>query len=207
MSSRANPADPLAADSEVRGDGGTGADRPLGRSTRSSRSPRAAWLALGLFAGLLVLTVASAMRGSTSVFSLETTLRGVLAVFGLGAPLEPAADQIIVELRLWRTLVCVGVGASLALSGALLQGVFRNALASPSVLGVTTGASFGATLGILVLAGYGSLSIVERLAFAAPLFVTACAFVGGLAVTVLVQLPAALVEYADRVHAVTIPVA
>ena len=66
---------------------------------------------------------------------------------GLGEPLE-ANMQIVIELRLWRALAAGMVGGALSLSGMLLQGLFRNSLAAPSVIGVTAGASLGTAIAI-----------------------------------------------------------
>lgn len=57
---------------------------------------------------------------------------------------------IIIQLRLPRALLAMLVGASLSISGATLQGVFRNPLVSPSILGVVAGSAFGATLHIIL---------------------------------------------------------
>ena len=60
------------------------------------------------------------------------------------------ASTVVLELRLPRTLLAMLVGAGLSLSGAVYQGIFRNPLVSPDVLGVSSGAGFGAVLGILL---------------------------------------------------------
>ena len=60
------------------------------------------------------------------------------------------ASTVVLELRLPRTLLAMLVGAGLSLSGAAYQGIFRNPLVSPDVLGVSSGAGFGAVLGILL---------------------------------------------------------
>lgn len=60
------------------------------------------------------------------------------------------ASTVVLELRLPRTLIAMLVGAGLSLSGAVYQGIFRNPLVSPDVLGVSSGAGFGAVLGILL---------------------------------------------------------
>jgi ABC-type Fe3+-siderophore transport system permease subunit len=83
-------------------------------------------IALSAFYALFGLTV-----GSGESLGLREAARGVGAFFGLGEPL-PGHQQIILELHLWRVLVTLGVGAALALSGALLQGLFRNSLTSTS---------------------------------------------------------------------------
>jgi len=129
--------------------------------------------------------VLSAHVGSTGSRDPRTTLRGALGLLGVGEGLEPG-PQMIVELRIWRTLVAALVGASLALSGALLQGVFRNDLASPAILGLSSGAGLGASVAILILGGYGPMTLVQSASSAAPLFVTGLAFVGAAGVTVLV---------------------
>jgi iron complex transport system permease protein len=139
---------------------------------------------------LLALVALAAILGSLCVGSTASlppaeALRGALAAFGLSAPLD-ATTQTIVELRLWRALVGAGVGSGLALSGALLQGVFRNELASPAVIGVSSGASVGAALAILVAGGMGPDVVLERAAGNASLLVTFAAFAGALGVCLLV---------------------
>ena len=68
---------------------------------------------------------------------------------------EPHFYQaIIFDIRLPRVLLAVFVGAILAVSGAVMQGLFRNPLADPSIVGVTAGASLGASLVIVFVAGY-----------------------------------------------------
>jgi len=57
-------------------------------------------------------------------------------------------SMVLFSVRLPRVIVAVMVGASLSVSGAVFQGLFRNPLVSPSILGVTSGASFGAALAI-----------------------------------------------------------
>jgi iron complex transport system permease protein len=156
---------------------------PTASADRGRRAP--ALLALGVLA-LAALIVASVHVGTTGAWSPAETVRGVLAVFGLGEPLEPGA-QAIVSLRLWRTLVAAGVGAALALSGGLLQGVFRNGLAAPSILGVSSGASLGATFAILLLGGYGPTLFLERAQGSGPVVVMLGAFAGAIAVALFVQ--------------------
>jgi iron complex transport system permease protein len=58
--------------------------------------------------------------------------------------------QIFLHLRLSRTLLAFLVGASLSLSGAILQGYFQNPMAGPFVVGVSSGASFGAVLALIL---------------------------------------------------------
>ncbi len=69
---------------------------------------------------------------------------------------DSGIDGFIVKLRLYRALCAAGVGGSLALGGAIAQGLFRNPLADPGLLGVSGGAGLGAMLGIAMLGGHGA---------------------------------------------------
>lgn len=68
---------------------------------------------------------------------------------GITGNVADTSDVIIWQIRLPRTLLAAGVGASLALSGVAFQGLFRNPLADPYLLGAASGAGFGATLVIV----------------------------------------------------------
>ena len=71
----------------------------------------------------------------------------VEAVWDAGHPLRP-----IVEVRLERTLLGFAVGAALGLAGALMQGLTRNPLADPGILGVNAGATFAMVVGMTAFA-------------------------------------------------------
>ncbi len=150
----------------------------------SLRRPGTLALVLGLL--LCVLVLAGVRYGSTqAVDDLGSALRGVAAMLGVAEPL-PHALQAIVELRLWRALTAAGVGAALGLSGALIQGVFRNGLASPGVIGIGGGASLGAVAAVLLVGGYGlDLNIAEAHG-TGPWLVPLAAFVGATATAFLV---------------------
>ena len=66
------------------------------------------------------------------------------------------ARVIVRTVRVPRTLTAIGAGAALSLAGLLMQTVFRNALAGPGVLGVTSGAGLGVALVLLAGAGSGA---------------------------------------------------
>jgi iron complex transport system permease protein len=72
--------------------------------------------------------------------------------------------SVIVGIRMPRVLLAMLVGAGLAISGAACQGIFKNPLVSPDLLGVSAGAGFGAVLGIL-LVGNGPLVTMSALFF------------------------------------------
>ena len=59
-------------------------------------------------------------------------------------------ETVVMQIRLPRILAAMLVGASLALAGVSFQGLFRNPLVSPDILGVSSGAGFGAALAILL---------------------------------------------------------
>ena len=89
------------------------------------------------------------------------------------------AAIIVGQIRLPRALLAAAVGAILAMSGAAMQGLFRNPLADPSLIGVTAGASLGASLAIVAAGTSGSSLLGLTL-------VTAGAFIGGLLAVLLV---------------------
>jgi iron complex transport system permease protein len=101
----------------------------------------------------LGLVLASLVTVSVSVGDYPLPLTDVLrSLVGLPSP----AELIVLELRLPRVVAGVLAGAAFGLSGALFQAVVRNPLASPDLIGVTSGASAGAVLTITV-AGVGAV--------------------------------------------------
>ncbi|MFW6215612.1 MAG: FecCD family ABC transporter permease [Alkalispirochaetaceae bacterium] len=81
---------------------------------------------------------------------LWESLRSIL-VPGSTATIEGTARTVVLAVRLPRVLTAMLVGAALATSGATLQGLFRNPLVSPGILGVSSGAGLGASLAILLV--------------------------------------------------------
>ena len=118
--------------------------------TRSSKSLRVAVLAAGAIAiAFLSLGVG---RFAISPGEILNAALGVLSgIFG-GAPgiSESAQSRILWEVRLPRALLAFFAGGGLALAGASLQGVFRNPLVDPHIIGVTAGAAFGGALSLLM---------------------------------------------------------
>ncbi len=113
----------------------------------------------GLFAALLVATVASLALGAVKVPIGEVL--DVLLGQGGGGPQQ----QIVEQLRLPRTIEALVVGAALGIAGAVLQGALANPLASPDVIGVTGGSGFGAILIIILFPGSIALLPVGALCF------------------------------------------
>jgi iron complex transport system permease protein len=135
---------------------------------------RRAVLVLLALAGVLALAcVAGAAVGAVPVSAREV-LDAVAAALR-GGPLT-STQTLVMELRLPRVALAALVGACLAAAGTLYQALFRNALADPYILGVSSGAGLGAALAF-ALAGTGALSL-----FAPPI----AAFVGALLTILLV---------------------
>lgn len=92
---------------------------------------------------------------------------------------DPVSDAIVWSLRLPRVLLAMLVGAALAIAGALMQGLFRNALASPGIVGTSAGASLGAICALAFGLADESILALPALAiggaFAALLIVQAIA--------------------------------
>lgn len=88
---------------------------------------------------------------------------------------EPLEEQVVWDIRWPRILMAVLVGGALSCSGATYQGVFRNPLVSPDILGVTAAASFGAAVGIVLADPYSPA--VQVLAFTCGIAGVAMAYV------------------------------
>jgi iron complex transport system permease protein len=103
---------------------------------------------------------------------------------------DAQSQTIIFGIRLPRVTAAIVIGATLAVSGAVMQCVLQNPLASASTLGVSQGAAFGAALGIIVFGGgvVNSDSAATAVSINNPYIVTLCAFVCGSLSTVVVIL-------------------
>lgn len=86
--------------------------------------------------------------------------------------LDPLQFQILVDLRLPRLTVALLMGAALGVAGAILQGIFRNPLADPYVLGTSSGAALAAAFGLLAASG-SSVLLVPGLALTGALLTSA----------------------------------
>nr|WP_303715426.1 iron ABC transporter permease [Methanoculleus marisnigri] len=100
---------------------------------------------------LRILVVGSANMLLDGVSSLLSTLTGHQVLLPFFEQTWGASEQTVVfQIRLPRVIAAMLVGGGLALAGASFQGLFRNPLVSPDILGVAAGAGFGAALGILL---------------------------------------------------------
>jgi ferric hydroxamate transport system permease protein len=131
--------------------------RPKPLLLGASRTLPYPWLVGAGAVALFVAFAAGVMLGDT-----------VLRPDQVGAALTrngtPLLERIIFELRLPRLLVALLAGAALAVSGLLIQGVVRNSLAGPEIVGVTSGAGLGA-LTAIVLLPFAPIEVVPIAAF------------------------------------------
>jgi len=100
----------------------------------------------------------------------------VSRLMGRNAAVPPAVENVVLLVRGPRVVAAVLVGGALAVAGTAFQGLFRNPLVSPDILGASSGAALGAVLGI-----YFSLGVIgiEGLAFAGGLVAVAAVYVIG----------------------------
>lgn len=132
---------------------------------RTARPPRIL-VASATLAAALVASIAAAVTFGPADIRFDEVWASIGSHLGLGVtPLSPLRDGIVWELRLPRVLTAAAVGAGLAISGAVMQAITRNPLADPYLLGLSSGASFGAVCVVIL-----------GVAFALP----AAAFLGAL---------------------------
>ena len=150
----------------------------------ASRRHRTGVRVLGVFGMVLVLAfLLSVGWGAVTISPGQ-----VLAILGdvLGFKLPWAftwrEEIVLLEIRLPRAFLGVLVGAALAISGASLQGLFRNSLADPALIGVSTGAALVA-VGVIVLGAGMGMALSPLLE---PFVLPVAAFLGGLTATILV---------------------
>jgi len=138
---------------------------------------RSARLCTGVLVGLLIVTsVASLTTGASG-----TSLWVAFGQWVRGEELAVADRLILFDIRLPRLLLGILVGAALAVSGAVMQGLFRNPLADPGLVGVGAGAGLGA-ISAIVLGGLLPIGLQASLGY---FTVPVAAFLGGWASTLL----------------------
>lgn len=155
-----------------------------GRNAMSSKMTvkikhRASAINIVLFVVLIVLIIVCMCVGKYSLTPGECLNIIFGKITGAEGQWEAMDERLLMGVRLPRVMATVVVGAALALSGAVYQGIFKNPLVSPDFLGVSSGACIGAAVAIL-------LSLSSAL-------IQVCAFIGGIvAVTLTVMIPRAM---------------
>lgn len=114
---------------------------------------------IGLLAVLLaVCIVVSASVGSSSV-RIDTVIKALASCFSDKVEVSDMQRSIVLSVRLPRVFCAVLAGASLSMAGLIMQGIFQNPLVSPYTLGVSNGASFGASVAIILSAKLSFLGL------------------------------------------------
>jgi len=145
-----------------------------GSSRRARRRLRVA-TSFGLVLLAAVVAVVVGLLVGPAHISVADVVGALGRRLGGEVDLSRSHDIVVVDIRLPRALVGFVAGGALAVAGAALQGLFRNPLAEPGVLGISSGASLGAVL-----------AIYFHLARRAVWLLPACAFAGAAADAVLV---------------------
>ena len=133
---------------------------------------------------LVIVILAACMIGPVKI-GLERTLAILTDRIGLSLDLEAydrVQESVLVNIRLPRVVLGVLVGAALGISGAAMQGLFRNPLADPGLIGVSSGGAIGAIFMIVAWEGlFGAMPD-----WFAPIALPVSAMVGGILVTFLI---------------------
>jgi iron complex transport system permease protein len=148
-------------------EGAARADVQAGRAQGVLPRLRPAALPLA-FVVLLGCVALGVLIGPASITPGETLAVLLRHLFGVDSTVSSQTDAIVWDLRLPRVLLAGVIGGTLAFSGAAYQGVFRNPLADPYLLGVASGAGLAGVLAITLDApvAYGGLSLLPLIAFA-----------------------------------------
>ena len=140
----------------------------LSQPLTGDRTHRARRLCLWLTMALVTVAALSIQTGASGV-SLGDVTRDWLSDAGI----DPRDRVILLNIRLPRLLLAMIIGAALAVSGAMMQGLFRNPLADPGIVGVGAGAGLGAVAAIVLagvfpvwLTGFAGQQLVGIMAFA-----------------------------------------
>lgn len=107
----------------------------------------------------------------------------LVSILSLGEAAQSLRGKVIWDLRLPRVVLGLLVGSALSVAGALMQGLFRNPLAEPGLVGVSSGAAVGAAMAIVLVDHIPGFAAVSGAAWLLPL----SAFVGALGVTLAIR--------------------
>src|ERR1700686_3587396 len=133
--------------------------------------------------GIALATLAAGLITAFTVGRYPVSLPELIDVLaahltGRPASVSPAVENVILLVRGPRVLAAVLIGAALAVAGTAFQGLFRNPLVSPDILGASSGAALGAVLGIFFSLG---IVLIDSMAFAGGLIAVAAVYLIGAA--------------------------
>lgn len=139
---------------------------------------RLAFITLGL--SLFFITLLSVGIGAVEISPMQS-IAILFHKIGIELPFAFTEQQesVLLAIRLPRILLGLTIGASLAVAGAVLQSLFRNPLADPALIGVSSGAALTVSMTIV----FGETIAISALALNKPYFLPFAAFIGGLIAT------------------------
>ncbi len=142
--------------------------------------PRISWKALLLLTFLVFFFLLNLFTGSVSI-----PFRDVLTIFFSDNPENIVWQNIMLKSRLPQAITALTAGAALSVSGLQMQTLFRNPLAGPSVLGISSGASLGVALVVLLFQGVAGISFAQS-GWLGSAGITAASFAGAMGVLMII---------------------
>lgn len=141
-------------------------------------SKKRQWLFVALLSTALLIMMIVALAQGSVWLSVRDVFLIIKSLFGYPLPehIKASSAFIVTEVRMPRILLAALVGGTLSVIGASFQAIFKNPMADPYVMGVSSGAAFGATLGIVLgfstsLAGMSMISILAFVGALVTVFV------------------------------------
>ena len=134
--------------------------RTLSTLARSSRSGRSAAILIAIFVLIVAVVLISMNMGSFPMTPLDV----IRTVFGFGTDRH---ELVLFQFRMPRIVVCLLIGAGLALSGCILQGITRNPLADPGILGINAGAGLVVIMFVLFYPSTAAAPVITSRAITA----------------------------------------
>lgn len=130
---------------------------------------------------LILMTIATLILLALNIFfgAIDIPVSETIAILRGESDVNEALHYIVIESRLPGALTALMAGASLAVAGLMLQTLFRNPLAGPSILGITSGSSLGVAVVLLLTGGFVSIG---ETALGGDIAVTFGAVIGSFAV-------------------------
>lgn len=141
-----------------------------------------------LYFFLLVTGVVGLFLLNLALGSVNIPLPDILHMLSGGEPREPAWQKILINIRIPRAVTAILAGSALSVAGLLMQTLFRNPLAGPSVLGITAGASLGVAVVMLAGGTITTIFAIRQLSAMGSWLIILAASIGSAAVLLLILL-------------------
>ncbi len=141
-----------------------------------------------LYFVLLVVALLGLLLINLALGSVDIPLNDIISVLVGGEVASGAWEKIIINIRIPRAITAVFAGSALSVGGLLMQTLFRNPLAGPSVLGITAGASLGVAIVMLAGGTITSIFAIQQLSAMGSWVIVIAASLGSAAVLLLILL-------------------